>query len=82
MKKTSLTLLSIIAFTAFTGCFGGNDPVPKSQCSKVVSHAAKILGDKAPSRSNMMSQCKAATDAKRGCVMAANSAMKILNCDL
>jgi hypothetical protein len=57
-------------------------PVPVSECAKVVAHAKKVLGDKAPSTADMTKQCKEASDEARGCVLAANKAMKILNCDM
>jgi len=56
-------------------------PIPKSECQTVVSHVKSILKDKAPSKSKMLKQCEAATDEARGCVMAADKPMKILQCD-
>ncbi len=56
-------------------------PVPVSECSAVVSHVQSILKDKAPNKSKMHKQCKSATDEIRGCVMAAEKPMKILQCD-
>ncbi|PCK07553.1 MAG: hypothetical protein COA42_13700 [Alteromonadaceae bacterium] len=56
------------------------DPVPVSKCAEVVSHAAKVLGDFAPSHSEMMEECKKATDKERGCVMAATKKGKIAQC--
>ncbi len=57
------------------------EPVPKSACDSVVSHVKSILKDKAPSKSKMLKQCKSATDEARGCIMAADKPMKILQCD-
>jgi len=56
-------------------------PVPKSECDAVVSHVKSVLKDKAPSKSEMIKQCEAATDEARGCIMAADKPMKILQCD-
>jgi len=56
------------------------DPVAASQCNKVVSHAKKILADFAPSRSEMMADCKKATDNERGCIMAATKKGEIAQC--
>ncbi|KGJ96172.1 hypothetical protein [Colwellia psychrerythraea] len=56
-------------------------PVPKSECDTVISHVKSILKDKAPSKSKMLKQCNAATDEARGCIMAADKPMKILQCD-
>jgi len=56
-------------------------PVPKSACKSVVSHVKSILKDKAPNQAKMLTQCQEATDEARGCVMAADKPMKILQCD-
>lgn len=56
-------------------------PVPQSECDAVISHVKSILKDKAPGKSALRKQCKAATDEARGCVMAADKPMKILQCD-
>ncbi|GAW95314.1 MULTISPECIES: hypothetical protein [Colwellia] len=56
-------------------------PVAVSECSTVVSHVKKVLKDHAPSKTKMLKQCKAATDEARGCIMAADKPMKILQCD-
>ena len=56
-------------------------PVPKSECKAVINHVKSILKDKAPSRADMLKQCNVASDEARGCVMAANKPMKILQCD-
>ncbi|SFD19621.1 hypothetical protein [Pseudoalteromonas denitrificans] len=57
------------------------DPVPVSECKKVVNHVKKVLGEQAPSSRKMLKQCKAASDEARGCVLAADKPMKILKCD-
>ncbi|MDE3272848.1 hypothetical protein [Pseudoalteromonas sp. G4] len=84
MSKLSsyLPLMLICAGFTFllTGCSKA-DPVPVSECKAVVAHAKRVLGDKAPSSSEMLKQCKAATDEARGCVLAADKPMKLLDCD-
>jgi len=80
--KASLIRVSIafITIATITACSKA-DPVPVSECKKVVSHAKKVLGAQAPSNSKMLKQCKAASDDARGCVLAADKPMKILKCD-
>ncbi len=56
-------------------------PVPVGECNTVVSHVKSVLKDNAPSKAKMLQQCKAATDEARGCIMAADKPMKILQCD-
>jgi len=77
IKKFSILIFTIATLTACSKA----DPVPVSECKKVVSHAKKVLGDQAPSSSKMLKQCKAASDEARGCVLAADKPMKILKCD-
>ena len=69
-----LFLTSVILF----GC--SDPPVAVSECPNVVKHIKSVLKDKAPSSSEMSMQCKQATDEQRGCVMAADKPMKILQC--
>lgn len=75
-------IVSIVCFaiTILTACSKVN-PVPISECKKVVSHVKKVLAKQAPSRSEMLKQCKAASDEARGCVLVADKPMKILKCD-
>ena len=84
MSKLSSYLPLILIFAGFafllTGCSKA-DPVSVSECKSVVAHAKRVLGDKAPSSSEMLKQCKAATDEARGCVLAADKPMKLLDCD-
>ena len=70
----------LIPLLVLYGC-SKPDPVAESECNKVVSHVKSILKDRAPSQSEMLKQCKTASDEARGCVMAANKPMKILQCD-
>ena len=76
---TPFTLGIIISVSLLQGC-SNYDPVKVSQCGKVVSHATKILGDMAPSRSEMMADCKKASDNDRGCVMAATKKGQVAQC--
>ncbi|MFT7561666.1 MAG: hypothetical protein ACI93R_003595 [Flavobacteriales bacterium] len=62
-----------------SGC-SDYDPVSVSKCPQVVSHATKVLGDFAPSHSEMMAECKKATDKERGCVMEATKTGQIAQC--
>ncbi|MEI8611683.1 hypothetical protein P4S70_23585 [Enterovibrio sp. Hal110] len=55
-------------------------PVPESKCGEVVKHAQKVLGAMAPSAGELMSQCKAADDSARGCVMAATKKGALAQC--
>jgi len=81
-KKTKPVILSLLAIPLFF-LISCSKPAPVSinECDKVVSHVKSILKDRAPSNSEMLKQCKAANDEARGCVMAANKPMKILQCD-
>ncbi|MEE8057631.1 MAG: hypothetical protein V3T17_07340 [Pseudomonadales bacterium] len=56
------------------------DPVPASQCTDVVQHAQKVLGDFAPDYAKMMTDCKQASDTERGCVMAATKKGQVAQC--
>jgi len=70
-----VTLLSLL-----TACSKAT-PIPVSECENVVSHVKKVLSKNAPSHSKILKQCKKASDEARGCVMAADKPMKILQCD-
>ncbi|OEF61229.1 hypothetical protein A1OW_20295 [Enterovibrio norvegicus] len=70
---TSLLSFGLIACS-------GHDPVPESKCGEVVKHAQKVLGAMAPSAGELMSQCKAADDSARGCVMAATKKGALAQC--
>lgn len=74
-------ILIVSIFITLCGCSDAA-PVPVSECAKVVAHARKVLGDKAPSTIDMTKQCKEASDEARGCILTADKAMKILNCDM
>ena len=73
-----LKLGSLAVLLSLSGC--GAPPVAVSECDKVVKHIRGVLKDKAPSTSELTKQCKAATDEQRGCAMAADKPMKILQC--
>lgn len=64
---------------ALQGCTD-YDPVPVSDCGKVVRHAQKVLGSMAPGSADMLKDCKAASDSERGCVMAATKKGKLAQC--
>ncbi|WP_192507806.1 hypothetical protein [Pseudoalteromonas sp. MMG013] len=75
--------IALVLSTLFTlSACSDAAPVPVGECAKVVAHAKKVLGDKAPSTADMTKQCKEASDEARGCVLAASKAMKILSCDM
>ena len=61
-----LTITALLMLT-LTAC-SKYEPVSVDQCSKVVSKARKVMGSSADSKSDMMKQCKAATDQERGWV--------------
>lgn len=72
-----ITLLMVtLGLTACTNY----DPVPVEDCKKVVKHAMKVLKNFDPKRSDLMKNCKGATDAQRGCVMASKKAGKLAQC--
>lgn len=75
-----ITLFVLSATLLLAGC-GETPKVPKSECKAVVVHVKTVLGKFAPSEQEMLSQCKAATDEARGCVMAAAKPMKLSQCD-
>lgn len=79
-SSVTLALSCSLTILVLSGCSKA-DPVPVTECKAVVSHAKRVLGDKAPSSSQMLKQCKAASDEARGCVMAADKPMKLLDCD-
>ena len=61
------------------GC-NSYEPVAVSECGKVVAHASKVLGNFAPSHSDLMKECKKASDSERGCIMAATKKGQIAQC--
>ncbi|AWB68885.1 hypothetical protein C2869_02360 [Saccharobesus litoralis] len=73
-------LIAILATCSLLLACGGPTPVAKSDCDKVIQHVKSVLKDKAPSHSELTAQCKSATDEQRGCVMAADKPMKVLQC--
>ncbi|MFY8298779.1 hypothetical protein AAEU28_08420 [Pseudoalteromonas sp. SS15] len=78
----SISTLAVLSFCGFllTACSKA-ESVPESECDKVVAHAKSVLKENAPSKSDMLKQCKATSDEARGCVMAADKPMKLLKCD-
>ena len=77
-SKMTAILIVIIGSMTLVAC--GPPPVAVSECSKVVKHVKSVLKDKSPSTSELTKQCKEASDKERGCAMAADKPMKILQC--
>jgi len=80
MKNLKYLVTLTLSTLALTACSQA-EMVSVSECDKVVSHAKSILKENAPSKADMLKQCKAASDEARGCVMAADKPMKLLKCD-
>ena len=83
IMKNSLSfvrLAVVLVFAFIIQACNSYDPVPKSKCGKVVKHAQKVLGKFAPKYSDMMKDCKAASDSERGCIMAATKAGQVAQC--
>ncbi|MCH7868844.1 MAG: hypothetical protein IH881_14200 [Myxococcales bacterium] len=74
--------IAAIAFLFATGCGDSYEPVAASECSKLVRHARKLLGNRADSHSETLTKCKAATDQERGCAMVADSAADLMRCSM
>jgi len=79
MKSINCIAGIFVGALILQGC-SSYDPVPASQCKKVVKHAKEVLGSFAPKYSEMMSDCKKATDQERGCIMAATKKGQIAQC--
>ncbi len=80
-SKVSNTIgAAIIGVSVILSACSSYDPVPVSDCGKVVKHAKKVLKEFAPSHAEMTKDCKAATDTERGCIMAATKKGQILQC--
>ncbi|PCI42803.1 MAG: hypothetical protein COB51_12435 [Moraxellaceae bacterium] len=79
--KTSIRFVFalLVSISFLQGC-SSYDPVAVSECGKVVKHAQKILGSMAPKRSDMMADCKQASDSDRGCIMAASKKGQVAQC--
>ena len=80
LSWTGVALLSIQLF-AVAGC-SKHTPVPVTQCNAVVTHASRVLGDDAGSSSQLMKDCREATDQQRGCALAAKSAISLMRCTM
>ncbi len=80
-KRYPMTLAVLTATWSAVAC-KSHDPVPVSSCAQVVSHARKLLGDRAESWAKMNQRCQTASDQDRGCVMVADSAADILRCSM
>jgi hypothetical protein len=79
LYATGIVTGSLLVSGLLLGC-SDYDPVPKSQCSSVVQHAQKVLGAMSPEYSQMMADCKGASDKERGCVMAATKKGQVAQC--
>lgn len=78
INRTTL-FFTVIIFLLLSAC-SNYDPVPVEKCGDVVKHAKKVLGNMAPDSASMMSDCKAASDSERGCVMAATKKGAVAQC--
>ena len=79
-QKTLILFTGLIAGTLLIQGCSSYDPVPVSQCKKVVNHAKKVLGKMAPKHSKMTADCKKASDSERGCIMAVTKAGAMAQC--
>lgn len=79
MRDSALITLLFVFALSVVGC-KKYDPVPESECKKVVTHARKVMGKHADKRSKMMKDCKAASDQERGCAKVAKSPAALLRC--
>ena len=80
IKKSAELIFWLFLSTAFLQGCNSYDPVPASQCGKVVRNVAKVLGKMAPSSTEMMADCKKASDEKRGCALAARNTGDLSQC--
>ncbi|ODA35726.1 hypothetical protein A8L45_02950 [Veronia pacifica] len=74
MFATTLVFIPVL-----TAC-SDHPPIAVDQCGKVIAHAKQVLGSMAPDNATLMSQCQAATDSERGCVMAATKKGQLAQC--
>ena len=79
-QKSLILIISIISGALLLQGCSSYDPVPTSQCKKVVKHAKKVLRKMAPKHSKMTADCKKASDSERGCIMAATKAGAMAQC--
>lgn len=79
LKSKYSTMALFAGALLLHGC-SSYEPVPVSECTDVIKHAKKILGNMAPKHSEMMADCKKATDIGRGCIMAAETKVQISQC--
>jgi len=83
MKKYRQLLINmgfVLIISLIQGCTN-YEPVSVEQCKNVVTHAQKVLGKLSPSYKELLESCKAASDDKRGCIMAAKKMGQITQCD-
>ncbi len=82
IKKTGSTVLltSIFAVINLSGCSESFQPVPVSQCGKVVKHTTSILKKLAKPQAEMIQECRKFTDEQRGCAMQASIVHDLAKC--
>jgi len=80
MSKLAFAFVILLAGSQL-GC-QKHPEVPEKECPQVVSHARKLLGDRADPASKMLAECKKASGQERGCAMAADSAADLLRCSM
>ena len=79
--KTPIVIAVSLALSFFVFACSDPEPVPADQCKAVVRHTRAIMGQGVQqSETEMLATCKTATDAQRGCAMAANSIATLLRC--
>ena len=79
LNKAFVSVSIMCGFALLSAC-SNYEPVAASECGAVVKHAQKVLGSLAPSRSEMMANCKNASDKERGCVMASDKKGALAQC--
>ncbi|MFT5441332.1 MAG: hypothetical protein ACI8W3_000373 [Myxococcota bacterium] len=75
-------VIAVIPIFFALACGPAHEPVAASECSKVATHARKLLGSRADSHAETMVTCKAASDEERGCAMVADSAADLMRCSM
>lgn len=80
LMKNRIAITTLVLGISFISGCSNYEPVAASECGKVVKHAQKVLGSMAPSRSDMMADCKKASDNERGCVMASDKKGALAQC--
>ncbi|MFT7184863.1 MAG: hypothetical protein ACI84K_000229 [Pseudohongiellaceae bacterium] len=82
MNKTKPLILNaslVLLVSLSQGCTS-YEPVFVAECNKVVKHAQQILGKLSPPYQDLLKSCKAASDDKRGCILAAKKVGRMTQC--